>query len=462
MHNHVPYKPLKPASNFISHFLQVDYQSYAVYRVHQRIPHIGDGLAQTQRKIIHVLMNSPDKKLKTAEIYSMIYSRAKYLHGDASAAKTSGSLSRSATNNINLLTEEGNFGFRTNREAAGPRYTNTRLSKISRILFNKIDENIYDTQEFEGQAIEPKFLLPSVPPVLFNGLEAIAVGYSCDIQPRDPVEVIDACLTILDGGTPSEPHLKFPYFVGGIHHNLSGGKDSWELTGVINRTRRKAVIEITEVPPSYTRETYLKKLDALQKSGEIKKFRESCVKNSFHFEVVICPEWTTLSDDELMDKLKLKVKITENISFINPIDEITDVSVITRFENVVEYLQTFIPIRLKYYQKRKDFILDKLRGEINKLENRIRFIDMVNAGEIQVTRRSLKDIKDDIIRHQFELVDGSFDYLLGMKIWNLTKENSDKYRQLVVDKKAEFELIDGTSVEDMHKEELHKLKEAIN
>lgn len=457
-----PYNKVKKNSrNHIDYFLKIDYQSYAVYKVHQRLPHLVDGLAQTQRKIIHVLHNST-KKIKTAEIYSLIYSRTKYLHGDASAYRTSESLSRSASNNINLLTEEGNFGFRTNREPAGPRYTNTRLSSIAREkIFRLQDKNIFTNQEFEGTQIEPKFLLPVVPPVIFNGIEAIAVGYSCNIQPRDPIKVIDACLDTLNNLEPQEPPLSYPYYTGDVLRITTAGKNSWLVKGRLNRTGRKNAIEITEVPPNYTREIYIKKLKKMQENNIIRSFTEACIKNSFYFKVILPPEMVQLTDDDLLDKLQLCTKITENITFINPVHGLEIVDTIHRFNSMTEYIKVFIELRAQWYQKRKDQLILEYTKEIKKLNNRIRFIDKVNLGEITITNQKKKELELILLDLEFDKENDNYDYLLGMKLWNLTDEIKIKYVNSIEEKQQALKTIRETSVKETHIKELMSLRAEI-
>ena len=45
-----------------------------------------------------------------------------------------------------------------------------------------------------------------------------------------------------------------------------------------------------------------------------------------------------------------------------------------QFDNELEIIKTFFPIRLSYYQKRKVWLCTKLEAEAKKLKNQARFI----------------------------------------------------------------------------------------
>lgn len=64
------------------------------------------------------------------------------------------------------------------KEAASPRYIFTNLTPLTRILFNKEDDQILNYQNEEGQRIEPDYYAPIIPMILVNGAEGIGTGWS--------------------------------------------------------------------------------------------------------------------------------------------------------------------------------------------------------------------------------------------------------------------------------------------
>lgn len=452
----------------ISSFFRDEYQNYAVYKVLQRLPNILDTLAQTQRKLITVLEKRPQsRKIKTAETYGMIYNETKYLHGDASAFTTSESMSRGSSNNINIFTEEGNFGFRTNRAAAGPRYTNTRFSKSARLLFREEDKGILNEQEFEGTKIEPPFLLPILPVMLMNGQEAIAVGYASKFLPRNPIILIDTMITMLSrvkkttGGfknmRPSSIPVHFPYFKGHQIQTFPNGISTWYLTGILLKSKKKNIIEILEVPPSFTRESYIKKLKKFLEKGIIKSYKEECVKNTFYFEVKLDPSHWSKSEEELIKLLGLHETTVENFTFISP-DEAQPV---IKFKTAEDYLKIFLEQRQYWYNIRKQSKLIELKLEIDILLNRIRFIEEINNNNIIITKRKKSALEQELKEKKFLLVDSSFDYLIGIRLYNLTEEMQSKLKIVIKSKEDEYNLMDKTTIESMHISELREFKKNI-
>jgi DNA topoisomerase-2 len=462
-------------AKYIKNFLDKDYSDYAVYRVFQRLPHILDSLGQTQRKILYTLEKFPEaKKHKTAEVYSHVYTETQYLHGDMSIYNVVENLARESSNNVNLLTPEGSFGSRTNRSAAAPRYTSTRFSKAARLLFPKEDQPILKKQEFEGHEIEPQFLLPILPPTLLNGYNAIAVGFASKYLPRHPNELIDSMIEALryhrdNFGKPkfnwAEYKMKeispaFPFFNGLIVKDMDHDDPSaWFIIGKLQKSKKRNVIEITDVPYDATRESMIKKLKKLVDKGVIKDFSEECRKNQFYFEVKLPPDLYKKNEDEIITKLGLVDKFIENFTFLDPITGREDT--IIKFETAEDYLKDFIWLRLQFYDLRKKYQLDKLQEEISILHQRIRFIEMVNNEEIVITRRKKIDLEKELENLGFLKVDENFDYLLGMRIQALTQENVEKFKRYIEEKENEYQKLKDTKIEDIHIHELKIFKKHI-
>jgi len=456
---------------YIKDFLDNDYTQYAVYRVYQRIPHLLDTLGQTQRKILFTLEQFPEsKKFKTAEVYSKVYDTTSYLHGDASIYNVTENMARECGNNLNLLTPEGSFGYRTNRSSAAPRYTSTRFSKIARSIFRKEDKPILIHQEFEGKRIEDKFLLPILPISLVNGYSAIAVGFASDIFPRNPLDIINAIQEALkykkrknanwERYTIEDIAPSYPFFTGDIFRDeTQPNKSAWYMKGKLVRGKRKNTIEILDVPPNVTREGYIKKLKKLQDKGIIRSFTESCVKNKFSFSIKTTPETWEKTDEDLMDIFGLIIKSQENFTFLNP--DAQNTKYVIRYNSFGEYLKIFIQLRQEFYDVRKRYQLDKLNEEISVLKERIKFITAVNNNNIIITKRKKADLEKELKTKGYALLDSSYDYLLGMKMYSLTEENIQKFMNIIKEKENEFNKLEKTKIEDMHIKELEELKKLM-
>jgi len=458
-------------TNHILDFLNTSYVDYANYRVIQRLPSIVDCLGQTQRKILYSLDKLPEsKKLKTAEVYSQVYTESSYLHGDASVYTVTENLARGASNNINLLTEEGSFGYRTKPLAASPRYTSTRFSKAARLIFRSEDNDIMYEQEFEGKKIEPEFLLPIIPIGLVNGFLGIAVGFSSKFLARDPIELINESIKLLqyhkkhksaENAKIKQLQPVFPFYGGAVIRDVNHENPSaWTMTGIVKKTKIRNIVEIVEVPPSFTRESYLKKLKVMLEKGIIKDYNDECRKNSFYFKIKLPPELGKLNEKELVHKLKLTDDYVENWTFLDPLSKSKD-DVIRKFDTAEEYLRVFMERRQYFYTIRKQHQIDKLQGEIDILHQRIAFISAINSGAIIITKRKKMDLEAELKKLEYHLVDESYDYLLGMKMHSLTEENVKKFQRFIKEREAELKALIALTPEDIHIGELKELKKFL-
>lgn len=468
----------------ISEFLNTSMLDYSVYKLIQQIPFILDGLAQTQRKIVWTLLNKPKKKFKSLDSFNLIYDYTNYLHGDASAINVWNNLAAEYKNNLNLLTPKGTFGYRISQQAAAPRYTSAILSDLSEKIFPKIDKDIRQAQFLEGKEIEPIQLYPIIPIGLINGTSGIAVGYSANILPRDPVYITKLLINILENKVNKIPKIlpiKLPYFKGKIYN---GDNDKqFIIEGILKKgksTKRFGTIIMEEIPWGYDREKMVKILNDLEDAGKVADFKDNCAKNTFYFEVKVPIEIYNLSEDKLIDLFKLKIKQSEVLTFIKATDlkinwsqddqgVYTDQKTMAQikreiktYNNAAEYLYDWIIERLKMYKKRKFFILGKIEYDINVLKEKARFIKGVIDNEIIFMKKKKKDIESQLEKLDFMKIDDKYDYLLGMNLWSLTQEKIPEINKKIRELTRELNTLKKTPEKQLWINELKEILPYIN
>ncbi|MDE3233013.1 MAG: DNA topoisomerase IV subunit A, partial [Pseudomonadota bacterium] len=97
-----------------------------------------------------------------------------------------------------LIDGQGNFGSRDGDGAAAMRYTEARLSKITTLLLDEIDQGTVDfIPNYDGSTEEPRQLPARLPFVLMNGASGIAVGLATEIPSHNLREVADACVALI-------------------------------------------------------------------------------------------------------------------------------------------------------------------------------------------------------------------------------------------------------------------------
>lgn len=360
-------------------------------------------------------------------------------------------LAQKFKNNVPLLEEDGQFGSLRSPQSGAPRYIGTKLSSNFRYLFKDFD--LLDHKEEEGDTIEPHFFLPIVPILLVNGSSGIAVGFSSNILSRDINDVISKCESIIKGKgiRTIKPYMES--FNGEFIQDLENHK-KWIIRGVFKRVNT-TTIKISELPPSMTYEKYENILDKLVDDKEIVSYDDNC-KDNIDYTIKFTRSGLALLDDEKLIKLlKLEESSTEIYSTL---DEFGKLKI---FENAEDILKYFVEFRLTYYQKRKDFLLEKKEKELKVLSNRGRFIKAILDGKLKINNISKLEIIEQIENMKLDKIDDSYDYLLRMPIYSLTKELFERLKSDFVDKKSEIKLLEETKPSDMYLEDLADLKKKL-
>jgi DNA gyrase/topoisomerase IV subunit A len=437
----------------ISEFLSGEYKEFAMYTIENRaIPSVIDGFKISARKIIHtsnqIWKNGNEKTLKVFQLAGKVASDCYYHHGDSSLSNAIITMAQKFKNNVPLLEEDGQFGSLRSPGAGAPRYIGVKLSGNFRYIFK--DFELLEYKEEEGDLIEPKFFLPIIPTVLINGSSGIAVGFASNILNRDIKSVIDACQKLLLGKKITEIKPELNSFCGDFIQDVENNK-KWYIRGKFTRVNTTTV-KISELPPSMTYEKYEEILDKLVDDKVIVSYDDNCKDNVNYTIKFTRYDLEKLDDEKLMKLLKLEESSTEIYSTL---DEFGKLKI---FEKSVEIIEYFVNFRLTYYHKRKQFLLDKLNKELKILSNRGRFIKAIIDEKLKVNNVSKSKIIEGIELLKLEKIDDSYDYLLRMPIYSLTKEMYEKLKEDFVSKKEEIRKMEETDPKDMYIDDLSELK----
>ncbi len=437
----------------ISEFLSNEYKEFAMYSIEGRaIPSVIDGFKPTQRKIIHVSnqiwKTGQEKTLKVFQLGGKVASDAFYHHGNASLENAIITIAQKFKNNAPLLEEDGQFGSLRSPQAGAPRYIGTKLSENFRLIYK--DFELLEYKEEEGETIEPKFFLPIVPTVLLNGSSGIAVGFASNILNRDIKDLIDACVKVLNGKNPGEVKPSLNGFTGEFIQDTEN-KKRWIIRGKFDRANTSTV-KISELPPSMTYEKYEDLLDKLVDDKLIVSYDDNCKDNIDYTIKFTRVDLDKLDDEKLIKLLKLEESSTEIYSTL---DETGKLKI---FESVTDIIKYFVEFRLTYYHKRKEYLLEKLNRELKILSNRGRFIKAIIDGKLKVNNVAKSQIIEGIEAMGLDKIDDSYDYLLRMPIYSLTKEMYEKLKEDFKLKKEEIAKLEATDPKDMYLTDLSDLK----
>jgi len=438
----------------ISTFYNNDLVDYASYSTLRMIASSIDGLKNSQRKVISTIIDKNiTKEIKVSQLASLVAQEKEYLHGDMSLQGVIVNLAQNfvGSNNINLLVPEGNFGTRFTPEASASRYIYTYGSENLWKLFNKDDNAVLIHQNFEGHDIEPRFYVPILPLILINGSEGIASGFAQKILPRDPESIKEQLKQHLKNNSPIlTPSPNYKGFSGTILQDHEDPK-KWRIYGVIELKNNNTVI-IKEVPIGYSLKGYLKVLDKLEEQGFIQSYIDKSEDDNFYFEVKFkITDLKKYDVDTLIEKLKLIKTITENYTCI---DENNRVKV---FNTPNEIFEHYIEIRLEYYKKRKEYLIQKIANEIRLDISKYVFIKMIVDDKLIVSKRKKSEIEKDLEKIDKIIKKDNYDYLLNMPIHSLTKEKLEDLYNKIKQKKEELDKIKSITEKEMWLEELNKI-----
>jgi len=441
----------------VTSFFDKEYLEYARYVVENRaIPSCIDGLKPTQRKIVYVAnkiwKNGNEKPMKLFQLAGRVAADSYYHHGNASLESAMVGMAQKFKNSLPLLEGVGQFGSLRSPAAGAPRYISAKLHPNFRLIYQ--DFELLNNKIEEGEEIEPDFFLPIVPTVILNGSSGIAVGFATNILNRNPKDVVDSCLAVLSDKKIKNLSPWLSEFTGTFTRD-SNNPNTWKISGsykVVNST----TVKVTEIPPSFTYEKYEEWLNSLVEKKIIVDYEDN---SSDKIEYILKFQRAVLADYISKSKLEALLKIhsqeTENLTTI---DETGKLRIFDKAEDIVTY---FVNIRLGYYDKRKQYLLDKLRRELLIISNRARFIKNIIEEKLKINNVPREIIVKYLSDNKYDQIDGGYTYLLSMPIYTLTKEKFEELLKQKADKEAEIIVIEKTNPKDMYVKDLEKLKKSL-
>lgn len=440
----------------ITEFFKTDYVDHASYDNLRKIASYIDGCKNTSRKILYTVIDKNiTQEIKVDQLSNKMAEHTQYLHGGAQGVIVTMAQNYVGTNNLPLLTREGNFGTRFSPEASAPRYIYTTKEKYLNSLFLKQDNDILISQEFEGDKIEPRFFVPTLPLLLINGSEGISSGFAQKILGRN---IKDIKNYIQNSITGSKKRVDLtPYFEGFCGAVEQGEKQNqWNIKGII---KRKSItqIEITELPVGYTLTSYIKVLDELEDKKVIRSYKDFSDNDKFNFVVIMdSKELKVLSDSELLDKLKLIKRVAENYTSIDEDNKIR------QFSSPKDILEAFIKIRLKFIEARKVNMIEKITSDMKLNVSKYMFVKSIIDGKLTINNKNKTEIVTQLEGlDRIITVEGTYDYLLRMPVYSLTKDKMEELKEYIQKLKTDLEKTKETSVAEMWVNDIIELEKNI-
>lgn len=94
-----------------------------------------------------------------------------------------------------------------------------------------------------------------------------------------------------------------------------------------------------------------------------------------------------------------KLQTTVSLTTMNAFDEN---NCLRKFDKVDEILREFYALRLKFYDKRKDYLIGQLQAEADKLSNQARFIVEKCDKDLVVENKKRKVMVEELLKRGYD------------------------------------------------------------
>ncbi|KAI8808556.1 DNA topoisomerase [Cladochytrium replicatum] len=474
----------------IRDFVNKELILFSIADCHRSIPSVVDGLKPGQRKIMFCCFkrNLTKNEIKVVQLAGYVSEHSAYHHGEASLNSTIVAMAQDfvGSNNIALLEQGGQFGTRLQggKDAASPRYIFTKLQRLARLIYHPADDGLLKYQHDDNMSIEPEYYVPVLPMVLVNGASGIGTGWSTEIPNYDPMDVIENLRRRLRDPEAEFVEMK-PYYRG-FKGSIETTGQKYKSIGLIRRIGREA-LEVTELPIGTWTQSYKEFLETLLSTSDsgstpfITDYKEYHTEREVRFVVTLPEENLLLAEAEGLEKRFKLIGLHSSANMV----AFNGSGKLHRYGTALDILQEFFTIRVGYYSKRKDWLVDELLKEVEKLRNQARFVEHVIRKQIDLHKKKadlvaqLRDLKfkpmgrerkrvqiatsdDEVSDEEGDGGDdgGSrgYDYLLSMKLWSLTKEKVDALKQSLSKKEDELAALLAKTPTDLWLKDLDEIE----
>jgi DNA gyrase subunit A len=174
----------------------IDYSMSVI--VSRALPDVRDGLKPVHRRVLYGMselgLTPGSAYKKSARIVGEVLGKY-HPHGDSAVYDTMVRMAQQFSMRYPLVDGQGNFGSVDGDSAAAMRYTEARMTRFAEEMLRDLNKETVDFQEnFDGSLDEPQVLPASVPNLLVNGSDGIAVGMATKLPPHNLGEVIDGII----------------------------------------------------------------------------------------------------------------------------------------------------------------------------------------------------------------------------------------------------------------------------
>ena len=469
------------ASLTLAHYAERAYLEYALSVVKGRaLPDVCDGQKPVQRRILYAMERmglgfsgtNGAKPVKSARVVGDVLGRY-HPHGDTAAYDAMVRMAQDFALRYPLVDGQGNFGSRDGDGAAAMRYTEARLTPISRLLLGEIDMGTVDfIPNYDGSTEEPRQLPARLPFVLLNGASGIAVGLATEIPSHNLREVASAAVALIKNEHLPDTELfdiiQGPDFPGGgqiisspqdIQDAYRSGRGSLKVRArwkIEDLARGQWQLVVTELPHGTSSQKVLEEIEELTnpkiKNGKkaltaeqnllkasvlsvLDTVRDESSKDAA-VRLVFEPKTRTVAQQELITILlahtSLETSSSINMTMIGADGKPTQ-------KSLRQILTEWIGFRMETVTRRTQHRLGKVRDRIHILEGRQ--LVLLNIDEVIAIIRHSDEPKAALIE-RFKLSDRQAEDILEIRLRQLARLEAIKIEQELAELRTEEAKLD--------------------
>jgi topoisomerase IV subunit A len=422
-------------------FTEKAYLDYSMYVILDRaLPHIADGLKPVQRRIIFAMselgLKASAKYKKSARTVGDVLGKY-HPHGDSACYEAMVLMAQPFTYRYPLVDGQGNWGAMDDPKSfAAMRYTEAKLSVIAEVLLAELSQGTTDwVANFDGTLDEPRLLPAQLPHILLNGTTGIAVGMATDIPPHNLVEVVNACIFLID--SPKADIDQLLEMVKGPDYPtdaeiITPAADLKKMyqTGLGSiKMRAKYEVEeqdiiITALPHQTSGGKILEQIASQMQAKKLPMISDLRDESDHENPVrlVIIPRSNRIDIPVLMDHLfattdlEKNFRVNMNIIGLNGRPQVLGLKVI---------LQQWLEYRFEVVRRRLQYRLDKIIHRLHILDGLL--IAFLNIDEVIHIIRT-EDKPKPVLMSHFKISDIQAEAILELKLRHLARLEEMKIR----------------------------------
>jgi topoisomerase-4 subunit A len=453
-------------------FAERAYLDYAISVVKGRaLPDVSDGQKPVQRRILYTMnelgLNAAAKPRKSAAVVGDVLGKL-HPHGDQSVYDALVRMAQDFSLRYPLIDGQGNFGSRDGDGAAAMRYTEARLTAISKLLMDEIDMGTVDFQpNYDGSSEEPGLLPGRLPFVLLNGASGIAVGMATEIPSHNLREVAKAAVALIRNPKLTHEELMAivpgPDFPGGgqiitsptaINEMYGSGRGSLKVRAtwkIEDMARGQWQAVVTELPHGVSSQRVLEEIEELT-NPKIKLGKKSLSPEQMALKQAMLSMLDTVRDEsgreaavrlvfEPKSKNQDQTEFTNMLLAHTSLETSVSINLVMiggdgrpRQKSLGDILREWVEFRFTTITRRTQFKLQKVDDRIHILEGREAILLNIDKV-IKIIRES--DEPKPALMDAFRLSERQADDILEIRLRQLARLETIKIQQELAELRTE-------------------------